>query len=120
MLLDGSDRSLGDSFDFQEETAAGPRIPTIHAILMNKVDDHGHPDLALGGRPSESKIKELVEDAKTTREELIQYIAQAVRGDKFAAELTLLHLLARVYVEYALYLRFRAYQWKHRLSFHSY
>ncbi|KAF9097635.1 hypothetical protein BGX29_007997 [Mortierella sp. GBA35] len=97
-VLGASDKvSSGDSFDFHEETAAGPRVPTVHAILMNKVEDHGHPELAANGRPSESDLAELAKDAKTIREELIQYIAQAVRGDKFAAELVLLHLLARVY-----------------------
>ncbi|KAF9548396.1 hypothetical protein EC957_006612 [Mortierella hygrophila] len=97
-VLGASDKvSSGDSFDFQEESAAGPRIPTVHAILMNKVDDHGHPELTMNGRPTEGDLEKLVKDAKTIREELIQYIAQAVRGDKFAAELVLLHLLARVY-----------------------
>lgn len=95
-LLNGRYRSSGDSFDFQEESTAGPRIPTVHAILMNKVDDHGHPELTANGCPTEEDLEKLVKDAKTIREELIQYIAQAVRGDKFAAELILLHLLARV------------------------
>jgi hypothetical protein len=63
---------------------------------MNKVEDHGHPELEANGRPTETDLENLIKDAKTIREDLIQYIAQAVRGDKFAAELVLLHLLARV------------------------
>ncbi|KAG0277004.1 hypothetical protein BGZ95_006687 [Linnemannia exigua] len=97
-VLGASDKvSSGDSFDFQEESATGPRIPTVHAILMNKVEDHGHPELTVNGHPTESDLEKLLKDAKTVREDLIQYIAEAVRGDKFAAELVLLHLLARVY-----------------------
>ncbi|KAF9924162.1 hypothetical protein FBU30_005830 [Linnemannia zychae] len=97
-ILGASDKvSSGDSFDFHEESASGPRVPTIHAILMNKIEDHGHPELAANGRPLENDIEKVARDAKAVREELIQYIAQAVRGDKFAAELVLLHLLARVY-----------------------
>ncbi|KAG0373618.1 hypothetical protein BGX24_011465 [Mortierella sp. AD032] len=97
-VLGASDKVLsGDSFDFQEESATGPRIPTVHAILMNKVEDHGHPELAANGHPIENDLEKLVKDAKTIREDLIQYIAKAVRGDKFAAELVLLQLLARVY-----------------------
>ncbi|KAF9128136.1 hypothetical protein BGW39_005324 [Mortierella sp. 14UC] len=97
-VLGSSDKvSSGDSFDFQEVSASGPRIPTVHAILMKKVEDHGHPELAVDGLPTEGDLEKLVKDAKTVREELIQYIAEAVRGDRFAAELVLLHLLARVY-----------------------
>ncbi|KAF8933918.1 hypothetical protein BGZ47_010594, partial [Haplosporangium gracile] len=97
-VLGASDKvSSGDSFDFQEESAAGPRIPTVHAILMNKVDDYGYPELTVNGCPAEDDLEKVVKEATSIREELIQYIAQAVRGDKFAAELVLLHLLARVY-----------------------
>lgn len=52
--------------------------------------------MEVNGRPTESDLENLIKDAKTIRENLIQYIAQAVRGDKFAAELVLLHFLARV------------------------
>ncbi|KAI8602340.1 putative alanine racemase-domain-containing protein [Dissophora ornata] len=97
-VLGASDRLIsGDSFDFHEESANTPRIPTVHAILMRKVEDHGHPELSLSGHPEESDVEFYTKDAETIRKDLIQYIATAVHGDLLAAELVLLHFLARVH-----------------------
>jgi hypothetical protein len=87
-----------DSFGFSEEPANGPLIPTVHAILMRKLDDHGHPELGLDGRPGEGDMQRYTKEAETIRGDLIRYITSAVRGDRLAAELVLLHFLARMYV----------------------
>ncbi|KAG0021756.1 hypothetical protein BGZ80_001771 [Entomortierella chlamydospora] len=87
----------GDSFDFHDESANSPLIPTVHAILIRKIDDHGHPELSLSGRPDESDIMFYSEESQAIRKDLIQYIASALQGDQLAAELVLLHFLARVH-----------------------
>ncbi|KAG0052774.1 hypothetical protein BGZ83_002128 [Gryganskiella cystojenkinii] len=88
----------GDSFDFQEEASSdSPRVPTVHAITMCKVDDHGHPELGMDGRPSESDMETCLKDAAATRQDLIAYLTSALLGDELAAELVLLHMLARIY-----------------------
>ncbi|KAF9273912.1 hypothetical protein BGZ68_001098 [Mortierella alpina] len=98
-VLGSNDRLLlsGDSFEFHEESANIPQIPTVHAILMRKVEDHGHPELKLDGRPDASDLELHAKDAEVIRKELIQYIAPAVHGDVLAAELVLLQFLSRVY-----------------------
>ncbi|KAI7818851.1 hypothetical protein BC939DRAFT_276344 [Gamsiella multidivaricata] len=97
-VLGASDNLLyGDSFDLFESSRA-PSIPTVHAILMRKVEDHGHPELSLTGHPEASDLQHYVKEAESIRKDLIQYIASAVHGDQLAAELVLLHFLARVYV----------------------
>ncbi|KAF9574408.1 hypothetical protein EC968_006568 [Mortierella alpina] len=98
-VLGVNDRVLlnGDSFEFHEESANTPQIPTVHAILMRKVEDHGHPELKLDGRPDVSDLELHIKEAETIRKELIQYIAPAVHGDVLAAELILLQLMSRVY-----------------------
>ncbi|KAK3828783.1 MAG: putative alanine racemase-domain-containing protein [Benniella sp.] len=97
-VLGASDQLMtGDSFGFSEEPANGPLIPTVHAILMRKLDDHGHPELGLDGRPGEGDMQHYTKEAETIRGDLIRYIATAVRGDRLAAELVLLHFLARIY-----------------------
>ncbi|KAG0364966.1 hypothetical protein BGZ54_006998 [Gamsiella multidivaricata] len=96
-VLGASDNLLyGDSFDLFESSRA-PSIPTVHAILMRKVEDHGHPELSLTGHPEASDLQHYVKEAESIRKDLIQYIASAVHGDQLAAELVLLHFLARVY-----------------------
>ncbi|KAF9986605.1 hypothetical protein BGZ75_001595 [Mortierella antarctica] len=98
-VLGANDRVLlsGDSFEFHEESANTPHIPTVHAILMRKVEDHGHPELKLDGRPGASDLELHAKDAEAIRKELIQYIAPAVHGDLLAAELVLLQFMSRVY-----------------------
>ncbi|KAF9364921.1 hypothetical protein BGX34_012093 [Mortierella sp. NVP85] len=97
-VLGASDQLMtGDSFGFSEEPANGPLIPTVHAILMRKLDDHGHPELGLDGRPGEGDMRYYTKEAETIRGDLIRYITTAVRGDRLAAELVLLHFLARIY-----------------------
>lgn len=63
---------------------------------MRKVEDHGHPELKLDGRPDASDLELHAKDAEAIRKELIQYIAPAVHGDLLAAELVLLQFLSRV------------------------
>ncbi|GJJ73673.1 hypothetical protein EMPS_06031 [Entomortierella parvispora] len=87
----------GDSFDFNEESSDSPRVPTVHAITMRKVDDHGHPDLGINGQPSKSDMDACLQDAAATRRDLMAYLTDALKGDELAAELVLLHMLARVY-----------------------
>lgn len=65
---------------------------------MRKLDDHGHPELGLDGRPREEDMHHYTKEAETIRGDLIRYLASAVRGDRLAAELVLLHFLARMYV----------------------
>lgn len=65
---------------------------------MRKVDDHGHPDLGIDGRPSKSDMEACLKDAAVTRRDLKAYLTEALKGDELAAELILLHMLARVYV----------------------
>ncbi|KAF8976778.1 hypothetical protein BGZ46_007974 [Entomortierella lignicola] len=97
-VLGASDKiTSGDSFDFHDDSADSPKIPTVHAILMRKVDDHGHPELSLSGQPEEEDIKFYSKESQSIRKSMIQYIASALEGDQLAAELVLLHLLARVY-----------------------
>ncbi|KAF9584942.1 hypothetical protein BGW38_004582, partial [Lunasporangiospora selenospora] len=96
-VLGASDRVVaGDAFDFPDESADTPSVPTVHAILMQKVEDHGHPELGLTGVPQESDVQHYVAHAKRIKQELLQYISTAVRGDTLAAELVLLHFLSRV------------------------
>ncbi|KAG0299600.1 hypothetical protein BGZ98_009909, partial [Dissophora globulifera] len=97
-VLGASDKlTSGDSFDFHDDSASGPRIPTVHAILMRKIEDHGHPGLGLNGRPEEADLQYFSAEAATIRKDLIKYISTAVRGDELAAELVLLQFLARIY-----------------------
>ncbi|KAF9113803.1 hypothetical protein BGX27_000773 [Mortierella sp. AM989] len=97
-VLGASDKLMtGDSFDFHEESANSSKIPTVHAILMRKLIDHGHPELSLNGQPEESDLKYYSEESQSIRESLIQYIASALQGDLLSAELVLLHFLARVH-----------------------
>ena len=63
---------------------------------MCKVDDHGHPELSLDGRPSGSDMESCLKDAAATRQDLVRYLTSALLGDELAAELVLLHMLARV------------------------
>lgn len=63
---------------------------------MRKVEDHGHPDLGMDGRPSESDMEASFQEASRTRADLIAYLTTALKGDELAAELVLLHMLARV------------------------
>lgn len=88
----------GDTFGFSEESVYAPLIPTVHAILMRKLDDHGHPGLGLDGRPEGADIHYYTKEAEAIRKDLIRYIASAVHGDQLASELVLLHFLARMYV----------------------
>ncbi|KAG0207841.1 hypothetical protein BGX31_002487 [Mortierella sp. GBA43] len=97
-VLGASDKLMtGDSFGFPEESADTPLIPTVHAILMRKLDDHGHPELGLDGRPKEEDIQYYTKEAEAIRKDLIRYIASALHGDQLASELVLLHFLARIY-----------------------
>ncbi|KAF9187739.1 hypothetical protein BGZ51_001124 [Haplosporangium sp. Z 767] len=98
-VLGASDRVLtGNAFEIPDESTNAPRIPTVHAIIMRKVEDHGHPELGLNGHPELDDIQMCAKDAAAIRKDLIQYISSAVHGDQLAAELVLLHLLARVYL----------------------
>ncbi|ORZ27067.1 putative alanine racemase-domain-containing protein [Lobosporangium transversale] len=97
-VLGASDRLMTDgSFDFHDGNINPPKIATVHAIFMHKVEDHGHPELSLNGYPEEKDLDHFLKEAKSIREELIRYIATAVYGDQLAAELVLLHFLARVH-----------------------
>ncbi|KAF9435518.1 hypothetical protein BGZ76_006123 [Entomortierella beljakovae] len=97
-VLGTSDKiTTGDSFGFHEESDSSPKIPTVHVILAHKVEDHGHPELSLNGHPEETDQKYILQEAQTIRKDLIQYIASALHGDNFAAELVLLHFLARIH-----------------------
>ncbi|KFH71771.1 hypothetical protein MVEG_02066 [Podila verticillata NRRL 6337] len=96
-VLGASDKVMtGDGFEIHDESD-GPRIPTVHAILMRKVEDHGHPELNVDGLPTKDDIENLTKEALAIRKELIDYLASALKGDKLAAELVLLHYLARVH-----------------------
>ncbi|KAG0036963.1 hypothetical protein BGZ82_003384 [Podila clonocystis] len=96
-VLGASDKVMtGDGFEIHDESD-GPRIPTVHAILMRKVEDHGHPELDVDGFPSKDDVKRVTKEALAIRKELIDYITSALKGDTLAAELVLLHYLARVH-----------------------
>ncbi|KAI1317505.1 hypothetical protein EDD11_008312 [Mortierella claussenii] len=97
-VLGTSDKLMtGDSFEFHEELPDTPKIPTVHAVLMRKIHDHGHPELSLSGNPEEHQLLHVTKEADSIRTDLIRYIASAVYGDLLAAELVLLHFLARVH-----------------------
>ncbi|KAF9988484.1 hypothetical protein BGZ65_002970 [Modicella reniformis] len=97
-ILGASNRLItGDSFDFHEVSADAPLIPTVHAILVRKIEDHGHPGLGLDGRPRQHDLDYYTKEAEVIRKDLIRYIASAVHGDQLASELVLLHFLARIY-----------------------
>ncbi|KAG0096370.1 hypothetical protein BGZ93_004662 [Podila epicladia] len=96
-VLGASDKVMtGDGFEIHDESDC-PRIPTVHAIIMRKVEDHGHPELNVDGLPSKDHVEHLTKEALAIRTELIDYIASALQGDTLAAELVLLHFLARVH-----------------------
>ncbi|KAF9423159.1 hypothetical protein BGZ94_008394 [Podila epigama] len=98
-VLGASDKVLtGDGFEMHDDTTDhGPLVPTVHAILMRKVEDHGHPELGVDGIPSKEDVEHVTKEALTIRKELVEYIATALKGDLLAAELVLLHFLARVH-----------------------
>ncbi|KAG0345241.1 hypothetical protein BG004_003859 [Podila humilis] len=89
--------STDEAFEIHDGSSTGPRIPTVHAILMRKVEDHGHPELDLDGRPSKDDMEHYSKQAPAIRDELINYVATALKGDMLAAELVLLHYLARIH-----------------------
>ncbi|KAG0028690.1 hypothetical protein BGZ81_004534 [Podila clonocystis] len=96
-VLAASDKVMtGDGFEIHDESD-DPRIPTVHAILMRKVEDHGHPELDVDGLPSNDDVNRVTKEALAIRKELIDYITSALKGDTLAAELVLLHYLARVH-----------------------
>ncbi|KAG0260041.1 hypothetical protein DFQ27_003767 [Actinomortierella ambigua] len=82
-----------DDYAPSEDAAA---FPTIHAIIVRKISDHGHPDLDHDG-PKEADVDQVRQSTQQTREALIDYLSAPLYGDKLAAELVLLHLLARIH-----------------------
>ncbi|KAF9970122.1 hypothetical protein BGZ73_007271 [Actinomortierella ambigua] len=92
-VLGAKERLPVDDYAPVEDAAA---FPTIHAITVKKILDHGHPDLDHDG-PKDVDVEQVQQSAQRTRGALIDYLSAALYGDKLAAELVLLHLLARVH-----------------------
>ncbi|KAG0224515.1 hypothetical protein BGW41_005064 [Actinomortierella wolfii] len=90
----GSKEYLHTEDSFPTENT--PVFPTIHAIVVRKIEDHGHPDVDYDG-PKEAEVEQVRQSAQRTREALIDYLSAVLYGDKLAAEIVLLHLLARVH-----------------------
>ncbi|XP_071442064.1 mini-chromosome maintenance complex-binding protein [Hetaerina americana] len=97
----GSDGTEAMDVDYQEEMALNPPpslVPRVHVVAAKKLS-HANPLLPTKCHHTWSTVSsELLQEAKSIREELMLVLTQLLLGDQLAAEYLLCHLVSTIYL----------------------